>query len=310
MPDLDLTFTTDSLRLEGSLRLAGDAPSPAALIISGSGPLDRNSDAKRMPVGVAAALADHLASSGVSSLRYDKRGIGASEGEYLATGFHDNVADARAALAALRARPEVDAQHVVVIGHSEGALIAAELASDADLLGVVLLAGSAQTGRRLLEWQAAQLAPSLPRPVRALMRLLRQDLVRTQSKRLDRLAGSEDDVLRLQGVKVNARWFREFMAHDPATSLRAAAVPVLAITGGKDVQVDPADVGRMGELVSEPFDGHVVEGVSHLLRHDPTDKGVRAYKAQMRQPVDAGLLGLVSTWVGERLGSPQRTQDT
>ena len=72
------------------------------------------------------------------------------------------------------------------------------------------------------------------------MRLLRTDLAKQQRKSLDRLKASTADVTRMQGVRVNAKWFREFLAFDPRPALAAITIPVLTITGDKDLQVDPA----------------------------------------------------------------------
>ncbi len=162
---------------------------------------------------------------------------------------------------------------------------------------MALLAGSAQNGRDILRWQAGQVAATLPSPVRWLMKLLRQDLERTQSKRLERIAASTDDVIRIQLVKLNAKWFREFMAFEPADALRRATVPVLAITGSKDLQVDPADIDAMERLVPTSFTGHVVDDVSHLLRPEPGPASVRTYKKQARQPLDRRLMTLVTDWL-------------
>jgi pimeloyl-ACP methyl ester carboxylesterase len=299
MTDTEVSISSGPVSLRGTLSVAGQSPAPAALLISGSGAIDRDSNAKRLPINVMGQIAGQLAALGIASLRYDKRGVGESDGDYLAAGFYDNVCDARAALEVLRTRPEVDPSRIVVIGHSEGALIASKLADDARLAGVALLAGAAHNGDDILRWQARQLAPTLPKPVRWLMKLLRQDLVRTQSKRLDRIAASTEDVIRIQFVKLNAKWFREFMAFEPAEALRHAAVPVLAITGGKDIQVDPADVSLMGDVVPTPFTGHVVEDVSHLLRHEPGPPSVRTYKKQARQPLDRGVIRLLTDWVSE-----------
>ncbi len=147
MTETDITIQSGPLSLRGTLVAAGASPGPAALLVSGSGPLDRNSNAKRLPIDVMGQIASHLAAEGVTSLRYDKRGVGESNGEYLTAGIHDNIGDARAALEVLRARPEVDPRRIVVIGHSEGALIASDLARDGDLAGVALLAGAAHNGR-------------------------------------------------------------------------------------------------------------------------------------------------------------------
>ena len=307
MTAIPLTFQSGDRSLVGTLTIpTSDAPVPAAVLVSGSGPIDRDSNTKRARLGVMRQMAEHLADHGIASLRYDKRGVGASEGDYKAAGFHDNVGDARAAVSALRERPEVDRASVFVVGHSEGALIATELATelalDPPLAGVVLLAGAAQPGKAVLRWQAEQLAGSLPTPVKLVMKLLRQDLSRTQEKRFSQLEATTTDVARIQMVKVNAKWFREFMAHDPAESLRRAVVPVLAITGNKDVQVDPGDLDRMEDLVPTAFDGHVLDDVTHLLRSDDGPASTKTYRKQMKRPVDSELLHLVASWIN----SPDR----
>ncbi|MGI9612850.1 MAG: alpha/beta hydrolase [Acidimicrobiales bacterium] len=297
MAESNISFPSGNLRLHGTLNACGPNPGPAALLISGSGPIDRDSNVKRLPIGVMKQLAAHLGAHGVTSLRYDKRGVGQSDGDYWSSGFNDNVDDARAAIEALRARPEIDADRVVVVGHSEGALIASALAADEQLAGVALLAGTATNGKDVLKWQARQVEPTLPTPVKWLMRLLRQDLVRTQAKRLDRIEASTEDVIRIQFVKLNAKWFREFMSFEPTQALGDAAVPVLAITGTKDIQVNPADVALIERAVPTPFTGHLVEDVTHLLRAEPGTASLRTYKKQARQPLDQRVTALLAEWV-------------
>lgn len=305
MDSTSLTFQSQGHNLTGTITLPPSAkPVPAAVLVSGSGPIDRDSNMRRARLGVMQQVAEHLGRHGIAALRYDKRGVGESDGDYKATGFFDNVDDARAAVAALQDRPEIDPRSVYVVGHSEGALIATELAAastfDQPLAGVALLAGTARPGKAVLRWQAEQLAGSLPLPVKLIMRLLRQDLARTQAKRFAQLEATTTDVARIQMVRVNARWFREFMSHDPADSLRRAKVPVLAMTGSKDIQSDPADVGRMGDLVPTEFEGRVLEDVTHLLRSDDGPASTKTYKKQMKRPVDSALLELLSSWIERR----------
>ena len=298
MTSTTLTFPSGDLTLAGTLTLpTGTGPFPAAVLVSGSGPIDRDSNMKRAQLHVMSQVADHLAANGIASLRYDKRGVGESGGDYKATGWFDNVADARAALDVLEQQDAVDPGRLFVVGHSEGALIATELASEEPPAGVVLLAGAAQPGKDVLQWQARGLAQTLPAPAKFIMKVLRQDLVKTNQKRLAQLEATTGDIARMQMVRVNAKWFREFMAHDPSESLKKAVVPVLAITGSKDVQVDPADVARMESLAPTPFTGHVLDDVTHLLRTDDGPVGTKTYKAQMKRPVDGTLLDLVSDWI-------------
>jgi pimeloyl-ACP methyl ester carboxylesterase len=305
---IELTFPSGSLSLEGTLTIPHNSSGPAALLISGSGPIDRNSNSQHLAINIMGGLATHLAASGIASLRYDKRGVGSSDGDYLATGFHDNIADAQAALDALRARPEVDPGQVFVIGHSEGAIIGSELAADGQLTGVVLLAGTAQDGRDLLTWQAAQIASTLPKPVQYLTKLVGRDLERIQSKRLARIERSHEDVVRIRFAKLNAKWLREFMSYEPSNALRHAKVPILAITGSKDLQVNPADISLIEQAVPTPFTGHVVNDLTHLLRKETAPASLRAYKNQARRPIDQSVATLITDWMVSVARNRQGTQ--
>lgn len=302
----NLTFASGSVTLAGTLVTAERAgPGAVVLLLSGSGPIDRDSNTKRLAVGVMSQMAHHLMGAGLASFRYDKRGVGASGGDYMSTGLHDNVGDAAAAIEMLRARADVDPERVCVIGHSEGALIAAELAAaDPGLAGVVLLAGTATRGEQVLRWQAGHVSASLPRPVRLLLRVLRQDVLRTQDKRLAQIKATTGDTARIQLMRINARWFREFMAHDPAPSLEAIRIPVLALTGSKDLQVDPEDVARICRLVPADCSGQVIDDLTHLLRIEDGPPSVRTYRKQARRPVDAGLLATASGWIRPRVARP------
>jgi alpha-beta hydrolase superfamily lysophospholipase len=303
--------------LAGTLLLPprGTRITAAAVLIGGSGPLDRDANSPRAALDIASALASALAAAGIASLRYDKRGVAASGGSYLATGFHDNVDDARAAIGSLAAQPECAGLPMFVIGHSEGAMIATALAAEPGtapdgapgtapdgapgtaLAGVVLLAGPAKTGEQTVIWQAAQIAPTLPKPVKLIMKALRTDPAKQQRRSLDRLKASTADVIRMQGVRVNAKWFREFLAFDPKPALAAVTTPVLAITGDKDLQVDPADLEVIAATVRGPVTTRRVPDLTHILRRDTAAPTIRAYRTQAKQPVDAVVLKEVSGWI-------------
>jgi pimeloyl-ACP methyl ester carboxylesterase len=246
---------------------------------------------------VARQLATALAAAGLASLRYDKRGVGGSPGDWRAAGLSDNVDDLAAARDTLAARPEVDAARIVVAGHSEGALLAAALAArGAPLAGVVLLSGSATPGAELLRWQARQLAPTLPAPVRGLLRLLRTDLEAKVAANHARIRATTSDVARIGGVRVNARWTREFLAHDPRADLARVTVPVLALTGEKDLQVDVADLDVLAATVPAPVTVHRVPDLTHTLRRQPGPASLRSYRAELRRPVDPVVLDTVVSW--------------
>lgn len=299
--DPAVTFDSSGCRLAGTL-VSPAGPRAAALLLSGSGRVDRDSDTRGLRLGVTRILADELARARVATLRYDKRGVGASGGDYLRAGFHEQLADARAALRRLTER--MPGLPVLVVGHSEGGLHAIELAADSAVAAAVLLGTPARPGAEVLRWQAEQILDTMPRWARALLRAVRLDPLETQRRRLARIAASSRDVMRIQGVRVNARWLRELIAHDPRPTLRRITVPVLAITGAHDVQVPPADIDMMRELIPGPFEGHVVAGVNHLLRPDPHRRGPRGCRRSARDPLAPAVLELITDWVSRTVPVP------
>jgi uncharacterized protein len=311
VPSTEVSFESDGYRLAGTLTGAADPvaadPVAAALVLPGSGKTDRNTDS-RLPGGqmlrggVTRAVAEALTRAGVSTLRYDKRGVGASEGDILRLGMDDRRADARAALGWLAGR--VPGVPLLAVGHSEGAWYAAELAADGAVAGAVLLSAGARPGEEILTWQTAEITARLPTLTNGIIRLLHIDVIRGQQKRVAKIEASRGDVIRIQGIRFNARWFRDFLAYDPVPVLARIQVPVLAITGGQDVQVPPEDVAAIGRLVQGPFEGHVAGDLSHLLRPDPGSVGPRGYRRAVRQPVSPEVLDLITAWVGQHWSRP------
>jgi hypothetical protein len=309
--EVPMTVPAADRDLAATLTLpAGEGPFPAAVLVGGSGPIDRDSNAPRMPLGVMRDVAHALAGRGVASLRYDKRGVGGSSrrrdgsaGDWREAGLFDNADDVTAAQAALVARPEVDGGRVLLVGHSEGALLvahaAARSAGATRPAGVVLLSPSAQRGDAVLRWQAEVIVPTLPRAVRAVLRVLRVDVVKKVAANHEKLRRTTTDTARLGGRRINARWFREYLDHDPRGDLSRLDMPVLAVTGAVDRQVDPADLAEIERLVPGPVTTWTAPGLSHVLRRAQGVGSLSDYKRQIREPVDAELLDRVATWAAD-----------
>lgn len=293
-------FMSGGIRLAATLAIpAANCPHPAALLLSGSGPLDRDSNTAEMRLDVSKAIAASLASHGIASLRYDKRGVGSSGGYFLSAGFDDETADARAALDALCSHPTIAANRVIAVGHSVGVTVAMRLAhSSRPPAGYVLLGGAATTGLQVMEWQTRRIAATLRRPRWVRARVFEG----LQARHRALLLGSTTDTVRLARVDWNARWFREYMAYDPAEALEAIVGSVLAITGAKDIQVDPDDVARIGRIVTGGFDGEVPTDLTHILRRDPGPPSLRAYRTQFRRPVDPRVVHRIADWSRSLLG--------
>ncbi len=304
----NVTFEAAGLRLAGSFTEPDrGSPHPAVLMLAGSGQSDRDDNAPKLRIDVLRQVAEFLALNGFASLRFDKRGVGASEGDYWKTGFDDRVTDAAAGLAWLRSQKDVDPDRVFVLGHSEGASLAIRLAgTDAPLAGVILLAGAGRSGEETLIWQAQRIAQSMRGFSRWVIDTLHIDVAKSQQKALDKIKRTKRDWVRVQLVqKVNARWMREFLAYDPLQDLSRIRVPVLAITGSKDIQVNPADLRLMAGLVKSPFEAHEVPDLTHLLRADPGEPSMGTYRAQSLRPMDQRVLELIKDWL-ERTSSTLR----
>lgn len=292
----ELDVESGEVTIRGTLMTPAGGAKGVALILPGSGPVDRDANLKRLRLGVSRDLAVALAARGIASYRYDKRGVGASTGHFLTAGLADNAADAAAALEALV--DAAGAQPVFVIGHSEGGILAERIAAEhPGLVGVVLLAAPGKPGIETMRWQARQIAGSLPAFARIVTRLFRIDIVAQQAKNVDRLLETTSDVVRMQGRRINAKWQRELLQFDPVPYLSRITAPVLAITGGKDLQVDPDDL----EIIRRSVPAHVEidrpADLTHLLRDDAGAPSVGNYKQLLRRPTEPAILDRVAGWV-------------
>jgi uncharacterized protein len=294
-----VTFMSEGAKLSGTLTVPrSETPVPVILMLPGSGRTDRDDNAKWIAIDLFPRLIPVLTEGGFATFRYDKRGVGASEGDYWSSGFDDRFADAAGAIGWLAGRPEVDPSRIFALGHSEGALIAVRLAaSKKTIAGIVLLGASAKVGEETLLWQGRQIAPTITGLNKAVLGILHIDPLKLQQKNINRLKATTRDVVRIQLQRTNAKWVREFLAYDPAPDLANVHAPVLAITGANDIQVDPDDLHRMAELIPADFESHVVPVVTHLLRADPDHGGLRDYRRQAKQPIDARVVGYVADWL-------------
>ncbi|MGW0041596.1 alpha/beta hydrolase family protein [Rhodococcus sp. NPDC003348] len=266
MADTEITFTSGDVTVHGSLLVPDgvDGPAPAALLLAGSGPTDRNGDSAVMPgsIGTLRFLADTLAEAGIASLRYDKLGSGVtglgpySVDDVADLGFSVFVDAAADALRNLAAQPDIDSRRLLVIGHSEGALVAMAVAvrdDTPDLIGLGLLEPLAVRLLDLLTRQitgqvdAAVAGGQLPVELADQLRTGLADAV--ESLRTDGTVSDDlPEPLRLAGlVSVNAKALAEEDALDPRAlaAQLPAGLPVLTSCSDRDIQVSLEDVDAL-----------------------------------------------------------------
>ena len=172
------------------------------------------------------------------------------------------------------------------------------LAEDA-AAGAILLAYTISTGEETLIWQAGEIGESVPRWVKALLRTFGTSIEKQQSKALAKLKNTSKDVIRIQVQKINAKWMREFLAYDPEPVLRMTTSPLLAITGSKDVQVNPADIAAIAKITGDHGTAMLINDVDHLLRTETAAfSNPKRYKQQATEPIDDRVVDAIVTWLG------------
>lgn len=294
-------------RLKGTLTIPnGDGPHPAILILAGSGQGDRDGNVKNMKLNLYKDLAKFLTEKGFVTLRYDKRGTHQSEGNFYEAGVSDFINDGVAAVQFLKNNEYVDPEKVILLGHSEGALIAPAIYNKIPVAGLILLAGAAEPSKNLLPRQSEMAlkelneAKGLKGWVFRTFKLANK--IRKKNEKIyKKVAETDKPVIRVQGMKLNAKWLREMMEYNVCDYLQEVACPVLAITGEKDLQVPPDDVKRIPDLIKGEGEWHIIPDMNHIFRKyegNHTMLGLlKEYKTQLNDPVDSELLEKMETWL-------------
>jgi len=281
---------------------------PMVLMVHGSGPLDRNENARRQVLNAFNGMAHYLANRGIASLRYDKRGCGESTGDYFAAGHSELVNDAEGWVELLARQPECDPAALFVLGHSEGTAIAAQLsARNPSLAGLVLLCPFLQNLEQVLMQQALVLERELtggPGLRAVLPTVLFRALgvnSRSQARTIAKIKKSTADTLRVRMQKVPARWYRELFELDLRKVYPTVTVPMLILGGGKDLQCDPRDVAEIAALVKGEVTAEIVPDLTHLLRLEPGEPSLVGARRLLKKPLEPLVVEAVSIWLQEQV---------
>lgn len=291
----EVTLPSQPGPLVGTLIDAGPG-APAALIIAGSGPTDRDGNsAMGVRGGTYRRLAEGLAEQGITTLRYDKRGIGASAPAMVAEAdlrISTYVEDARAW--AGRLRQETGQSCVWLIGHSEGALIAEAVAAGGQagtgICGLILVSGA---GRPAAVVVREQLRAGTSEPY------LSQALSVVDALDAGQMVDCPPLLATLCRPSVQP-YVISWMDLDPVALAAQTSVPVLVMQGTTDIQTSVADAQALA-AARPGIDLVLLEGVNHLLKVAPMDRA--ANLATYADPDLPLAEGVVSTVAGFILGS-------
>lgn len=317
--------------LAGTLTLPqGDGPHPAVLLVSGSGPQDR--DETLLGHKPFLVLADYLTRRGIAVLRVDDRGTGASTGRFMGATSDDFARDAEAAVRWLRARPEVADDRVGIVGHSEGGLIGPLVASRTpEVAFLVLLAGPGIPSSELLVMQGALISRAggdTEREIERTGALQRQmfsairsiadsaalrDTLQAIARRYqasltpeERASPDASDATFAAAIgTLISPWYRWFLRYDPAAALRATRVPVLALNGALDLQVSADE--NLAAIERELRAGgnrdvtvEKLPGLNHLFQTART--GAPSEYAEIEETFSPAVLQRIADWILQRAG--------
>lgn len=287
----EIRIPVQDAELQGSY-LAPDAPGAVAVILPGSGPTDRHGNsAQGLSTDAYRLLAQALLDQGIATLRADKRGIGQSTGDANAVTIALYAQDAGKWIATAKDRTALPC--VWLIGHSEGGLVALELASARDdICGLVLLAAPGRPISQILLEQLRNVPALVPH----------KDAL--EKAMVSLIAGIPVPPQQLPGplIAIFAPPVQPFLmdlfAITPTEQARDIALPTLVVQGTADLQIAPADARALVEALP---DGELfeVDGMTHVLKEalDDSRSGNLATYSDPTLPLAPGLVDRISAFV-------------
>ena len=282
-----LVLKTNSGDIYGTLTTpAGAKEIPVALVISGSGPTDRDGNNPFMKNDCLKQLAQQLAEHNIASLRYDKRGIGESKesGKNEADlRFDDYVNDAKQWIELLS--NEKQYSKIIVIGHSEGSLIGMIAAKNADQF--ISIAGAGQLADKILKEQLSkqpQMVQDLSFPIIDTLK---------NGKLVDNVNPMLNALFRPSVQPYLISWFK----YDPQEEIKKLKIPILILQGTNDIQVSLQDAKRLN--AANPNSKLVtLENMNHVFRKVSGDnqENVATYN-NSELPIDKELVESITSFV-------------
>lgn len=299
----------------GTLSRPPGAARGAVILNSWHGKTDRDqTTAGHKPLAI---WSDELTRRGLATLRFDKRGAGASGGEFLETTTADLVQDLACAVAWLRLQPDIDPLRIGVMGHSEGGHVAADVAAtDPDIAFCVAMT---PTGARNDEAMPTDLFLAVRavggEPVREMEVVdmyLRLFAIERAGASLDAtmlrvrraLEAAVDDGLYM-AEKVEARtalvaspWRRNWLAYDPTAAMARLTCPTLVVFAERDLQTPPSShAPRIRARLADHPHATVVElaGLNHFLQTAVT--GAPSEYGAITETLAPSAIAAVCDWI-------------
>jgi pimeloyl-ACP methyl ester carboxylesterase len=294
----DVQLETKDTTLYGTIDLPkGDGPFPMVLIISGSGPNDRDGNQAALKSDYLKKLSAGLTEQGFAVLRYDKRGSGKSgvgDAPLETFRFDVFVDDAVGWVSMLRKDKRFSS--VAILGHSQGSLVAMLAGQRVPVDAIVSIAGSGRSIDKVLITQLGEQLKSMPE-LRAHAFAVIEELAAGQTvqdypEELEALFKPS-----IQGFLVS------WMQHDPVKVIATLEIPILIVQGTRDIQilVEDAEALKKGQAAAELV---LVKNMNHVLRHIATETEQLPSYGNPELPLDPQLAPAVTTFLKKALANP------
>jgi hypothetical protein len=328
--DVEFYNKKDKIKLAGTITIPDSiSKHPAVVLISGSGPQDRDESlAFHKPF---ALIADRLTKAGIVVLRYDDRGVAKSEGNFSNATTFDFADDAKAAINWLKNQPFVDKNNIGVIGHSEGGIIAFYLASkEKNLKFAIALAGVTIPCDQLIALQTKKMMQLYDMPTQITeayynFYLQALQIIKTETNDkwkniLDSLFNAnfnnldssllskyniDKSLINQLTFSYNNIWLKTFINIDPSDYLKNLNCNTLALFGSKDVQVPAAENEEMFKQIamckkkSCVVESMTFEGLNHLFQHANT--GSTEEYALIEETMSDDVLETIINWIQKNI---------
>lgn len=327
--DIDFINSIDGIKLSGTLTIPhSDAKHPCVILISGSGAHTR--DQVILGHKIFRDIAHHFSSNGIAVLRFDDRGVGKSEGNFKTAGLTDFRNDVISAFHHLQKETCIDKNKIGVLGHSLGGLTAPMVENQLknQLAFLISIAGPGMIGYDMYLKQHELIAQA-----RGTTKPELQKLNETNKKICDLILQTEDKEELIQRIKKESLkghrkkfflkkwietiklnivfllyrqmleiythpWFREFLLTDPKDYWTSVQCPVLAVNGGKDLQVPAENIDLIERYVKEGggnIETKLFPGMNHIFQ--PAQKGLPEEYAKIKSSISNEVLDFITNWI-------------
>lgn len=285
----NIVFKSTTGDIFGTLQLPeGSKPMPVVLIIAGSGPTDRNGNQDGVKTNAYKLLADALLKDGIATVRYDKRGIGESEGAMKAESklsFDDMINDAIGFVRLLKNDKRFSS--VIVLGHSEGSLIGMIAAYKEQVKGYVSVAGIAEKADKIIVRQLAAQSEELSLKAAFIMDSM------SKGREVKNIDPELESLFRPSIQPYIASWIK----YDPQAEIKKLSMPVMILQGTTDLQVEVDEAEKL-KAAYPAATLKIIDGMNHILKSAPIDRDANiATYNNISLPLAPGVSEAVSGFI-------------